>query len=187
MPRTVRRLAALLLVAATLASLAACAPGETESMPSPTPTAAQTEAPIFASDEEALAAAVTAYERHLSVTREILAGTVQVDEIREVTAPNYSDERVGELKSFVESGLRASGSTKIDTPSLIERSESADEVVVSIYACQDVSATRLMNSSGEDITPVDRDVRVPLVLEFRGTSSAILLSGNQLWSGDDFC
>lgn len=185
MSRTARLLAAFLLAGATLMSLAACAPGEPT--PTPSPTVAQSDAPIFASDEEALAAAVAAYELHLSVTGEILAGTAQVEQVREVTAPNYRDERVDELTSFVDSGLRATGDTTIDTASLIERLDSVGETIVSIYACQDVSATRLLNSSGEDITPPDRDVRVPLVLEFRGETSAILLSGNQLWSGDDFC
>lgn len=187
MPRTPRRVVALLLAGATLASLAACAPAAPAATDAPTDSPDATGAPIFASDEEALAAAVAAYEQHLAITAQILAGDIEVERIREATAPGYGDERVRELESFIESGLRASGSTTIDTPSLIERHEAGGLAIVSIYACQDVSATRLLNSAGQDVTPGDREDRVPLVLEFRGSSAAILVSGNQLWSGDDFC
>lgn len=187
MPRTPRRIVALLLAGAAVAALAACAPAAPAATDAPPDSPEATRAPIFASDEEALAAAVAAYERHLAVTARILAGDIDVEQIRDATAPGYGDERVRELKSFIESGLRASGSTTVDTPSLIERNDTGGQAVISIYACQDVSATRLLNSAGQDVTPADRDERVPLVLEFRGSSAAILVSGNQLWSGDNFC
>ncbi|WP_430647483.1 hypothetical protein [Agromyces sp. GXS1127] len=186
MPRAVpRRLAALAIAGATLAGLAACAapdPG-----PEPTQTTDATAAPLFASDEEALEAAVAAYEAHLATTAAILADEVEVDAIRHVSSPEYGEQRVSELTAFLDSGLRASGDVVIDTTSLIERHSTEDEAVVSIYACQDVSGTVLSNSEGEDVTPSDRDDRVPLVLEFRGASNDLRLSGNELWSGDNFC
>ena len=120
MPRTARRLAALLLASATLVSLAACAPGGREPMPSPT--AAQTDEPIFASDEEALAAAVAAYEKYLRVSEEIAQGTAVAERILSVSTEDYGAARVSELTAFTESGLRLEGSYAFDTTSLVERS-----------------------------------------------------------------
>lgn len=187
MSRTARLLAAFLLAGATLVSLAACATGGPEPTPSPTPTAAQTDAPIFASDEEALAAAVAAYSAHLEMTAAILEGSVAPEQIAEVSWGSYGRQRVEELNAFLGAGLRTSGSGSIDNTSLLQRSESAGEAHVAIYACQDVSAVRLFNTSGADVTPSDRDDRVPLVLEFRGNAEQLLVSRNEQWSGDDFC
>ncbi|GAA1058472.1 hypothetical protein GCM10017608_26130 [Agromyces luteolus] len=184
MPRALPRLAALAITAAML-GLAACAAQSPEPTPAPTTDAA--DAPLFATDEEALAAAVAAYEAHLAATAGILSGEQPVDAIREVSSREYGEQRVSELTAFLDSGLRASGSIAIDSTSLVETYVEDDGTAVSIYACQDVSGTTLLNADGKDVTPPDRDERVPLVLQFRESSGALKVSGNELWSGDDFC
>ncbi|RXZ51384.1 hypothetical protein [Agromyces binzhouensis] len=185
MPRRLRRLVVLALTGAALVALTGCAAAQTT--PSPPPTTDAAETPLFASDEEALAAAVEAYERHLESTAAILAGELPADAIRETSSGEFGEKRVSELETFVASGLRASGMTTIDTAALIETHVDDGETFISIYACQDVSGTVLRNSQGEDVTPSDRDERVALVLEFRAEITSIKVSGNELWPGDDFC
>lgn len=185
MPRTARRLAALLLAGATAAWLAACAPGTNEPTPSPSPV--ETDAPIFASDEEALAAAVAAYEKYLRVSEEIAQGTAVAERILSVSAEDYGAARVSELTAFTESGLRLEGSYAFDTTSLVERSSADSSELVRMYACQDVSGTRLINAEGADVTPADRDTRVPLVISVELGVNSGLIAGSELWSGQNFC
>ena len=95
--------------------------------------------------------------------------------------------RIDELAAFVSSGLRSTGRTTFDTVSLAEYAESEQPPRISMYACVDVSGTRLINSAGVDVTPADRDSRVPVLLSFEGGPGSVLVSGSQLWSGDNFC
>jgi hypothetical protein len=187
MPRTPRRAAALLLAAATLASLAACAPAEPGGAdPTSSPSAEATHAPIFASDEEALAAAVAAYQAYLALSDSITAGGgVSAGRIREVTSEAFGEVSENDFSAFHDAGLRTTGSTTVDSARLVEVDESINEV--SIYACQDVSDVRLFNSAGADVTPTDRDNRVPLVISTTVENSKLVVDGNQVWSGDDFC
>lgn len=186
MSRTARLLAAFLLAGATLVSLAACATGGPEPTPSPTPTAAQTDAPIFASDEEALAAAVAAYEAYLAVSDSITAdGGADPDRIRQVTSEGFGEKSEADFAAFSQAGLRTTGSTRVDSARLLE-TDNANQTV-SFYACQDVTEVRLFSSSGAEVTPSERDDRVPLVIDTIMDDSALRVDGNQVWSGDDFC
>lgn len=186
MPRTARRLAAFLLAGATLMSLAACAPGGREPMPSPT--AAQTDEPIFASDEEALAAAVAAYEAYLDTEQRITQSDDTDSElIRAVTTTEYADELIEQYDSIRQSSLRLEGRGKLDSARLAEHSSDGSVTFVSIYACSDVSGVRVIDQSGSDVTPQRAD-RVPVLIEFeRQGDELLLVAGSDKWPGEDFC
>ncbi|MBM7505978.1 hypothetical protein ACFPER_02600 [Agromyces aurantiacus] len=186
MPRTPRRITALLLAGATLATLAACAPAEPEPTAAPTSPSETADAPVFASDEEALAAAVAAYEAYLVASDAITAdGGEGVDRIDGVTSAEFAKMSKTDFAAFRHAGLRTEGATAIDSPRLIEVADNAQ--AVSFYACQDVSSVRVLNSAQEDVTPSDRDPRLPLVIEAVAEGPQLVIDGNQVWSGDDFC
>ncbi|HEU0180866.1 MAG TPA: hypothetical protein VFR16_01660, partial [Agromyces mariniharenae] len=69
--RAAPRGAAVVVATGLALALAGCVSAPT---PTPTPTAADTPAPIFASDEEALAAAETAYARFVEATTAVTNG-----------------------------------------------------------------------------------------------------------------
>lgn len=168
--------------------LGGCA-GAPAPSPSGTPSASEA-APIFASDEEALAAAEAAYERYLSVSSAVSTeGGKDPSRIREVVTEEYATELVREFESMHANSLRIEGTNTLDTTSLVERSESAATAFVSIYGCVGVGSTRVIDGSGQDVTPVDRDDRVPVVisLETRAADGVTLVAGTEPWSGDDFC
>lgn len=186
MPRTARRLAALLLAGATLVSLAACAPGEPE--PTPSPIAAQTDAPIFASDEEALAAAVAAYEAYLDAEQQITqSDDTDTELIRAVTTSEYADELIEQYDAIRQSSLRLEGRGQLDSARLAEHSSDGSATFVSVYACSDVSGVRVIDESGSDVTPQRAD-RVPVLIEFEQKGDELLLvAGSDKWPGEDFC
>ena len=186
MPRTPRRLAALLLAGATLASLAACAPAEPEPTTPPPPVDSATDEPIFASDEEALAAAVAAYEAYLEASDAITADSgANSDRIRAVTTQSFAKQSEADFAAFAKAGLRTEGSTTIDSPRLIEASGGGR--FVEMYACQDVSGVTVFNAAGDDVTPGDRDDRIPLIVRTKEGDARLVVDGSQVWSGDNFC
>lgn len=188
--RAPRRRAVAGLAAAGLAALllGGCTSAPAQP-PSPTPTASAAE-PIFASDEEALAAAVAAYERFEVVSGDIAAdGGDNSGRIEEVATERYSPQLREEFDQYRVNGLRIEGSSTVDSFRLAEHSQSAGSAEVSIYLCRDVSGVRVLDSAGADVTPEGRDARTPLtvVLVSASVDGELLVDEIELWPGEDFC
>lgn len=159
--------------------------------PTPTPAEESAAAPIFASDEEALAAAEAAYERYLAVVDELThAGGTEADRIRDVVSPDYAAELLASIDQLRESGRRTTGFTAFDSTRIAERSEADGMASVTVYLCLDVSGVIVVDSAGEDVTPADRKDRTSVIALFESTSAdptALLPSGSESWTGDEFC
>lgn len=172
-----------LVGAVTLAGvllLAGCDGGDPIPTLPPTPSAT----PIFASEEEALAAAEEAYAAYLAMSTLIGSeGGVDPDRIAElVTADRLNDELRG-FETLRESGLRLLGPTTFEVVEVQRVDVSGDEAEVVFYACWDASLSRVTNAAGEDVTPGDRRDRV--VLEVQLTTSGgrlpLLLASDEEW------
>lgn len=183
------RVGAVAGVAGAIALLLTGCVGASEPTPTPTPTDV-TIAPIFATDEEALAAAVSAYEAYLQVSADIGEdGGQDSDRVLDVVTSEYADEVVADFDAMAAQGLRVTGSNTIDTTSIVSSYQHDGTVNVVIYGCVGVGTTRVLDEDGTDLTPAERDERVPLVLSFEstGSMSRLVLSGSDAWTGDDFC
>lgn len=158
--------------------------------PTPSPSASAAE-PIFASDEEALAAAEAAYDRYLATVDQLTQdGGQDPDRIRPVVADGYLEELIESLSSLRDSGNRTSGTTKYDSMKVLEHNEKGGVAEVSVYVCLDVTEVRVLDANGTDVTPEGRDERRPLQAFFESAavgSDELLPSGSESWSGDDFC
>ena len=184
-----RRAGAALAAAGAIALLLSGCTGGAPA-PSPTPSADAAE-PIFASDEEALAAAVEAYERYRDVSGAITEqGGADAERISGVVTPAFASTLREEFAALANLGLRTSGSTLIDTTSLVRNDVAKDGAEVAIYLCRDVSSVRVIDANGLDVTPADRPVRVPSQAFFVSSdedANSLLVSGVEEWVGDDFC
>ncbi|MFC9918293.1 hypothetical protein [Agromyces binzhouensis] len=183
MPRRLRRLVVLALTGAALVALTGCAAAQTT--PSPLPTTDASETPLFASDEEALAAAVEAYEAYLAVSDSITAdGGTNSARIRHVTTPDFAEFSEIDFAAFQDAGLRTDGRSAVDSARLAESSAG----YVAFYACQDVSDVKLLNAADEDVTPADREARTALLIKAVSLGDEdLLIDGNEVWSGENFC
>lgn len=142
--------------------------------------------PPFASDEEALAAAVEAYARYLKVTDEILhdggkdpslASTVMTGRLLESSLESF-DEALAK-------GLHTVGQTSIDHPVLQRYDPYSDGAgVIVIYLCVDVSMTDVLNEAGNSIVSPDRIDRMQTVASFDLISNgeSLLVESSELWS-----
>lgn len=181
-------LAAAGLAGVLVFGLSACSP---EPAPKPSPTPSASAEPIFASDEEALAAAVKAYEAYLAKVDALTAdGGEDAESIREYVTASYADELIESLNALHESGNHTSGRSLVDRTSLVKANETGGFAKVSMYACLDVSGIRVLSEEGKDVTPSDRPERRPLQVDFESDpndASRLLPSGTETWPGDDFC
>ena len=148
---------------------------------SPTPSAT----PVFASEEEALAAAEAAYREYLAVSDAITAvGGADPDRLREFVTTDEltrAGERFAKLQA---SGKVTEGSTLFDSTSL----QRYDDREVIVYLCLDVSGVRVFDTQGQDATPPDRPNRLPLEVTFEvGHASQLLLDSSNVWDGENIC
>jgi len=155
----------------------------------PTPTLSAT--PLFASDEEALAAAEEAYAAYLAVTDEIYAeGGAGSDRLASVAAGTLLEADSTGMADVAKLGYRSVGETKFDSFSLQSYSPNAADLksIVVAYLCQDVSAVDVFDPSGSSVVSDDRPDRTRLEVTFDGLedSRQLLVSNKVAWS-DQTC
>ena len=186
--RGVRSCAALVVAGLTAVLLSGCVGGAAPT-PTSTPTAPDAAEPIFASDEEALAAAEAAYRAFEDVSQTIaMDGGRDADRIRAVATPTYVTQLLEEFAQYEELGIRIQGSASLDSFSLVGQEAAPDGVVVMMYVCRDVSGVIVRDVTGADVTPADRDDRTPLIASLvADESSQLLVHEVEQWPGDDFC
>lgn len=185
-----RRIGAAAAVAGVMAlALSGCVGAPA---PTPTPTASASAEPVFASDEEALAAAVDAYSEYLAhVDASAAAAQPANSGLEHVVSPTHLTEVQESLKRIRERGLTPTGETKFDSLSIAQRDESETSGAwVDVYLCLDVGDVRVIDSSGNDITPASRDDRSPMQVQFVSSTESparLIVNAEDPWAGTDFC
>lgn len=182
-PMPIRRSAAPLALLAALALAGCTAPD-----PEPTPTAAPTTEPLFASEEEALAAAEEAYSEYVHVVDQILQeGGSEAGRIEEVASGDAMELQLAGFSEAEERGLRSVGNTTFAVDSVQSWTPDATEVI-SLFVCQDVSATDLINEVGESIIDPDRPTLLPREVGFAvGPADRLIIVRDELWLGTNYC
>jgi hypothetical protein len=177
---------ALVLSLAVVLSLGACVADEPVVLPDESPSSQ----PIFASDEEALAAAEEAYGAYLAASDEVLSkGGASAGQLLVFFSDGYGAEAIAGYELYIERGWRATGSSAFDSAELQQYIDDGDgNAEVAMYVCLDVSGLRIIDETGADVTP-ERDNRLPLEVRFVNSraSTALVQSGSDIWAGADFC
>lgn len=182
--------AALAVSALLVGTLAACA-SEPDPAPSWTASASPEVAePLFASDEEALAAAEAAYARYLVVSDAVLsAGGQSPERLREVAVGQALEYELAGARDFAESGLYATGSTLFTVHRLqsVKPHESGGSEV-RFYVCDDLSNADLFDQTGVSQADPEGQVIFPFEIAIIGPSAAELkVAEKNLWTGGGFC
>lgn len=146
MRRTAHLSAALLLTALVLT-------GCTTPTPMPTAPPEPSIVPVFASDEEALAAAEEAYGRFLATSDEIIRdGGAHPERLAPLVSSALYERELAGFSVLTERGIRGTGST-----TFVLRLQSFDTSHVTVYACNDYSNTDMVDESGASVLQADRE------------------------------
>ena len=151
----------------------------------PKETAAATEQkPLFATDEEALAAAQTAYANYLEVSDQIARdGGTNPERLKGLLSVDQYQSEVTSFQKYLEKDIHSSGQMTFDSLHIA----SSDSQNVSAYLCLDSSQSRVLDSLGNDVTPSSRQDRWPLLVTFESKDGALVISGSETWTGTNFC
>jgi hypothetical protein len=171
---------ACLLGAAALSGCAAAAP------PAPAPTSTA----IFASEDEALAAATNVYQQYTAALDIVFAAGGRGDEsLSNFVTPEYL-VTLSEDGALEKNGWRTTGITSFDNVSVDELVDTGKTATVTLTLCRDVANVRIVDGEGIDVTPESRMERFPVLVTFEtesGTADALKISESDSWSGENFC
>lgn len=141
------------LAIALVVSLAACV--ETTRLPAAEPSPSV--APLFASDEEALAAATEAYEAFLAALDVLLQAPRPVDdELDRVADGQALDSARESVLEFHTDGLRLSSPRVLARSELQQVIADVSKTTVVGYFCEDITGVQLLDSEGNSLTDDDR-------------------------------
>lgn len=159
------------------------------------PTQQPTSTPIFASDEEALAAAQEAYAAYQSTEDTILAdGGSNPERIEPFAVRDALKSSLEAAGEFRDKKLHSVGDVTFQFSALQDYSVDAiDGIdVVSAYLCADVSGVDVLDESNTSVVPSSRPERQPFQVSFdligtEETKLSLVLATRETWGGDGVC
>ena len=144
---------------------------------------------MFASDEEALAAAEAAYANYISVSDQIARdGGAGAERLQPFVSDDLYEQQRQDYEGVLAKALRTTGASTFDS----FRFESYDALSgdVRAYVCLRTGGIMVLNLASENVTPVGRNNDLPLQIVFRpgaNQETAIVVAGSDVWSGTNFC
>lgn len=175
------RLLAIAGAAVILVAMTGCIQPKPPATPTPTASAA----PVFASEEEALAAAEESYARYLAVADQILAdGGIDPERLEDVATGSFLEAAVDGYVRFQSEGLRGTGSTQFRNMTVQSYyPESGNEGILAVYVCEDVTAVDVVDTNGQSVVPPGRPNTTTFQAVFDlGPDKQLLISSREAWS-----
>ncbi len=184
--RAVRRGAAVVVATGLALALAGCVGAPA---PTPTPTSAGTPEPIFASDEEALAAAEAAYARFIEATTTVTnRGGASPEGLDSVASGDALEDERAAAARFREQGLRTTGTVSFRVDDVQSIAVDTNAVEITLYVCDDLRQVDLLNSAGDSLVVEGRVVDVPYTVVVAGADAEELRGAERdLWTRENFC
>lgn len=169
------------IAALVAAAMSGCLPSD----PAPVPTLEPTAVPLFASDEEALAAAEETYGKYVAVSDLVAQeGGANPERLADYVTDEWLTKEVEAFEEIAASGVRQIGSTSVSNATL--QQVLTDAVV--FYVCSDSSGTVFVNAAGTDVTPVDRQTLYKLEVTVTGSDgSELRIEGIEPWPDASGC
>jgi hypothetical protein len=181
------RVCGVITAAALAVSLVACV--DTTRIP-PAPTETEGASPLFASDEEALAAAVEAYERFLAVSAQILQeGGENPERLRPLVSDAVFDSELEGFRATAEAGYRLVGASEIVSADLQQRIplEGGDSETTVSYFCVSSANADVVDESGDSVVTGDAPLTNRFEVAVLHGANGALIESKLLWVGDRTC
>lgn len=181
----IRDAAAVVLGVVAVLGMTGCVPeGGVPSLP-PSPTST----PVFASEEEALAAAEDAYAAYSAMSDLITAdGGQNPERLAPFVTEDQLAREIEGAEYFSSQGWRSQGSRQIGKALLQQYTDDGGSAEIVVYVCVDISEVRIVDGGGVDVTPPDRPNLIALeVGMISGDESKLLIESSDQWSDTSFC
>lgn len=176
-----RRLRLLAALVATALTLAGCVPGA-EPAPTPSPTATATA--VFASEEEALAAADRVFQDYIAAILTIAAESgSNPDRLSPLVTDELLADEIAGLASYRENGWTGAGT--INASLSLQQADLA-RGNVSAYVCLDYSQYDVLDTNGTSVVPASRPDKAEIVANFVW-DGRLRMSGQRAWDGGGVC
>lgn len=181
-----RRAAAPIALLAAVA-LGGCAAPEPEA----TPTASPTAEPLFASEEEALAAAEEVYAEYVRVADLVLSeGGTDPEQLEPLLAPELFEVQRQGFATARQEGLRSEGRTEFEIVEVQSYDATARPGArfLTAYVCRDLTNVNVLASDGSSVVAPDRvDVISQEVSWALSQDGDVLVESDEPWAGTTFC
>jgi hypothetical protein len=181
MRTSVRRAAVLLVLTSALAS-SGCSPASPTPRPDPSPTAT----PLFATDEEALAAAEEAYRAYQAVSDLIFSeGGIGIDRLESVVTGEQLKVDSAGFRDIADLGYHSVGNTSFRDLELQSQTSDFGIANVVVYLCEDVSGVDVLDRNGVSIVPAERPDVVRYEVGFTGKEGqpkTLLVESREVWT-----
>ncbi len=148
------------------------------------------EQPLFASDEEALAAATEAYEEFLAVSSQILQdGGERPERLLPLVSHAVYETELEGFEEVRNSELLVSGSSSLTNSILQQRIPGgAGEGQVIVYVCVDVSGTDVIDDEGNSIIDQERPLELAFEAGFvANQEDQLILDSKTVWETRTVC
>lgn len=157
--------------------------------PTPTPSAPSSPEPIFASDEEALAAAEAVYGQFLIASAQATgSGGTDVDALEGVATGEAYQAQLDSAANYAKDNIHSTGQRTFTTHSLQSHSGDPDRgAIVTFYVCDDLRALDVVDASGVSVVAPDRIEDVPYLVVVEGRADSLKVSEKDLWERENFC
>lgn len=145
-------------------------------------------APVFASDEEALAAAEAAYARYVEVVDQVfIDGGANPERMEEVATGEYLQVALAGFETVRSAGWRSTGGTVFRDLSLQDYSVGrGTDNQIAVYVCEDISAVDVIDANGVSVVSPDRPPSTLFAATLDASGEEWVLSSHEVWS-DQAC
>ena len=144
--------------------------------------------PVFASNDEALAAAEDAYSEYQVMSNKIAhEGGAEAQRISEYTVGEVLESELATYERMSTDKIHLVGDLAFDSFTLQSADLSSGDVIA--YVCLDVAQTDVIDAAGASVIPAGRPDRYPLQVSLLHDSSAnrLFVEKSDSWSGSNFC
>ncbi|TFD52223.1 hypothetical protein E3T55_06325 [Cryobacterium frigoriphilum] len=184
---------AKLVILTVVVGLSGCAATPEPTPPPPVPSPTETFTPIFANNDEALAAATTAYAAYEELATVVASeGAINPERIQAVTSGSYEQFLLADLAEARSAGLRTIGTATFDGVRLqrVDERATGGVSVVVVYLCSDVSQVDVLDANNASQVAADRVPRTALEVGFDwepGLDGVLTVGSRVAWKGGGVC
>jgi hypothetical protein len=151
---------------------------------------AASKSPVSQADAARLIEAVDAYTRFNSAFDLFLSGEDPEVALKGLVTQRFLQSVLQDLQENSRSTV-TTGASSFSEEKLVDTEATASDDVVALAVCRDVSTTEIVDAkSGEDVTPADRRLRIPLVIGFQRSSDndeRLLVEEVTQWNEESYC